>query len=304
VPDGTYTIMQPQNVTGETGSGYWSNLTYDHTQELTGATDGALMVLNAGGNTDLFYRRDFNVQPGYSYRISVWRYTVNNNLGNGDPIAWSLRVQEVNSGTPIVDSGPIQNTARYTWEESVFEFSVPASCTPPAGGLQAQMSLRNESPVTGGNDIYIDDISVTQLPFDGTLPTACPTERSDVVATDDGASTPPDTPVTLNVTSNDTTASGNLGQPRIVTPPADGSVTVNPDGTVTYTPPAGFTGQTTFEYEVCNDATPQACDTAQVTIRVAAATPTAVPTLGVGAMALLGSLLAGLGFMRRRRPGH
>jgi hypothetical protein len=29
-----------------------------------------------------------------------------------------------------------------------------------------------------------------------------------------------------------------------------------------------------------------------------------VPTLGVGAMALLGSLLAGLGFMRRRRPGH
>ncbi|MEJ5128227.1 Ig-like domain-containing protein [Comamonas sp. MYb21] len=265
--------MRPQNVNSSTASSYWRDLAQDHTYELTGATDGALMVLNAGSGLDSFYERNFDVQPGGSYRISVWRYTVNNNLGNGQPIAWSLRLQEVNSGTDIINSGNINSQARFVWEESVYEFSIPPTCTPPAGGIQTKLSLRNESPVTNGNDIYIDDISVTQIAYDPALPSACPQERSAVVADADSASTPFNTPVTLSVKGNDSTSAGVLSNPAITTPPTQGEALVNPDGTITYTPPAGFSGEVTFEYEICNGETPQACDKAVVTVTVEAQLP-------------------------------
>uniref|UniRef100_UPI002492B708 gliding motility-associated C-terminal domain-containing protein n=1 Tax=Winogradskyella flava TaxID=1884876 RepID=UPI002492B708 len=48
-------------------------------------------------------------------------------------------------------------------------------------------------------------------------------------------------------------------------------VTVNIDpntGVFTYTPNAGFTGQDSFMYTICDDGTPQACDTATVYITV------------------------------------
>lgn len=273
IPDGTYSIMRPQNVNSSTASSYWRDLAQDHTYELTGATDGALMVLNAGDGLDAFYSRGFDVQPGGSYRISVWRYTVNNNLGIDGPIAWSLRVQEVNSGTDLINSGPINSQARFVWEESVYDFSIPPTCTPPVGGIQAKMTLRNESPVTGGNDIYIDDISVTQIAYDPALPSACPVERSAVIADNDSTTTPFNTPVTVTVKGNDSTSVGVLGNPAITTPPTQGEALVNPDGTVTYTPPTGFTGEVTFEYEICNGETPQACDKAVVTVTVEAQLP-------------------------------
>ncbi|MCW5521234.1 tandem-95 repeat protein, partial [Aureitalea sp. L0-47] len=42
----------------------------------------------------------------------------------------------------------------------------------------------------------------------------------------------------------------------------------NPDGSYTYTPDPGFTGEDTFEYQVCDGGNPQACDTATVYIEV------------------------------------
>ncbi|WP_313331434.1 Ig-like domain-containing protein [Comamonas sp.] len=273
VPDGTYTIMRPQSVRSSTASSYWRDLAQDHTFELTGETGGALMVLNAGSGLDSFYQRNFDVQPGGSYRISVWRYTVNNNLGNGQPVSWSLRLQEVNSGTDIINSGAINSQARYVWEESVYEFSVPPTCVPPVGGIQTKLSLRNESPVTNGNDIYIDDISVTQISYDPTLPSACPVERSAVIAGDDATTTPLNTSVNVSVKGNDSTSAGVLGNPVITTPPVQGTALVNPDGTIAYTPPTGFTGEVTFEYEICNGETQKACDKAIVTITVEAPLP-------------------------------
>ncbi|MEP3308339.1 MAG: Ig-like domain-containing protein, partial [Gilvibacter sp.] len=61
------------------------------------------------------------------------------------------------------------------------------------------------------------------------------------------------------------------GDPIVVTgntAPSNGSVTVNPDGTYTYTPNPGFEGVDTFEYTICDNGTPPLCDTAVVTITV------------------------------------
>jgi hypothetical protein len=54
-----------------------------------------------------------------------------------------------------------------------------------------------------------------------------------------------DAPIVIDVTNNDT---GNL-TPIAVTNPANGTATINPDGTITYTPDAGFTGTDVFVYQ-------------------------------------------------------
>ena len=299
IQDGTYAIMRPQAVQ-PSGGNWWVNLPTDHSGDPT----GALMVLNAGSTLSDFYRRNFDVKAGASYEISVWRYVVNADLTANPPkpVAWSLQVKQVNSGTVLVNSGPISNTTTLAWEQSTFSFTIPASCAAAATGSQATMALTNRSPITSGNDIYIDDIKVTELPLDPSLPSACPSEHSAVDAVDNAATTPPDTAVTINVLGNDTTSAGTLGAPVIDTPPAAsmGTAVVNPDGTITFTPAAGFRGLATFTYRVCNGATPTpACDTAKVDVHVTDIS--AVPTLDVWALLGLGSLLGWLGMRRSRR---
>ncbi|WP_235942560.1 Ig-like domain-containing protein [Salinimicrobium oceani] len=55
-----------------------------------------------------------------------------------------------------------------------------------------------------------------------------------------------------------------------------GSIVDNRDGTYTYTPPADFIGDDTFEYTMCDNKTPRNCSTATVTVSVTAASPEAV----------------------------
>ena len=52
----------------------------------------------------------------------------------------------------------------------------------------------------------------------------------------------------------------------IATPPAHGTATVNPDGTVTYTPGDNFSGTDRYVYQVCERANPGNCATATVTV--------------------------------------
>ena len=77
-----------------------------------------------------------------------------------------------------------------------------------------------------------------------------------LTANPDSATTLAATAVNVPVLANDTldgspVALGDLtGPPTIVTQPAQGTAVVQPDGTITYTPPAGFCGQVTFEYQI------------------------------------------------------
>ncbi|GAA5108483.1 hypothetical protein GCM10023339_07560 [Alloalcanivorax gelatiniphagus] len=92
-----------------------------------------------------------------------------------------------------------------------------------------------------------------------------------VTAVDDKDATTAGTPVSTNVRSNDTSASGqDLAAPTIGTQPDNGSVTVGTGGVFSYTPDAGFSGTDSYGYEVCDTSTPTpVCDTATVTVLVA-----------------------------------
>ncbi|SFO78012.1 VCBS repeat-containing protein, partial [Chitinophaga sp. YR627] len=70
------------------------------------------------------------------------------------------------------------------------------------------------------------------------------------------------------VLSNDTDVDGDPLTVSLVTTPASGTVTLNPNGRLIYTPAQDFNGVVSFIYRACDNGTPQLCDTALVTITV------------------------------------
>jgi uncharacterized repeat protein (TIGR01451 family) len=103
-------------------------------------------------------------------------------------------------------------------------------------------------------------------------------------ADSDSASTPFNTPVTLNPLTNDTASSGAAFDPATLdldpaTPgiqdrravPGRGIFSRNPDGSVTFTPEPGFTGSTTIPYTV-RDSAGGTTNTAEIVVTVLAPT--------------------------------
>ncbi|MCP4304893.1 MAG: DUF11 domain-containing protein, partial [bacterium] len=95
------------------------------------------------------------------------------------------------------------------------------------------------------------------------------------VAVDDADVTDQDTPVVIAVLDDDSDPDGHDFEITDTTDPANGTVTVNPDGTITYTPNPGFSGTDTFTYTICEvegtvGGIPSTglCDTATVTVTI------------------------------------
>ncbi len=86
------------------------------------------------------------------------------------------------------------------------------------------------------------------------------------------ATTPSGTAVTASVLANDT----RNGQPASTTnvtvsissAPATGTAVVNANGTITYSPPIGFSGPVSLSYTICDVAQPGDCATAALSITV------------------------------------
>ena len=95
------------------------------------------------------------------------------------------------------------------------------------------------------------------------------------VANTDIATLPSGSATTVKVLANDKV--GNLGgvlnpsSVTVATQPANGTVTVNVDGSITYTPTAGFVGIDSVIYNVCDNSTPPICKNAVVYFTVTAA---------------------------------
>ncbi len=91
------------------------------------------------------------------------------------------------------------------------------------------------------------------------------------VATDDDNVTNENTPVNGNLSTNDTPSGDGGNTWSLITPPTNGNVILNPDGTYTYTPNLNFNGADTFTYKVCDINGD--CDTARVIIQITGTTP-------------------------------
>lgn len=92
-----------------------------------------------------------------------------------------------------------------------------------------------------------------------------PTGNNPPFAVDDAVTTMTDAPVVVSALQNDSDADGDTLSIQMVADPANGSVVINGDGTLTYTPDAGFSGIDSFDYTV-SDGTDT--DAATVTVTV------------------------------------
>ena len=93
------------------------------------------------------------------------------------------------------------------------------------------------------------------------------------VANNDAATILAGTPKIINVLSNDTDANGDPLRVQSVTQPAHGTVTINPDGTVTYVPVAGYSGPDSFTYTITDGHGGTSTATVNCTVNPAANTP-------------------------------
>jgi len=177
----------------------------------------------------------------------------------GDPTASVISASQggnpITFGTPFVTA----NGGRLTLNANgSYSYVPPASGNVPAGGL---VEVFNYTIADADSDESSSTLTITvndvPIPPENLLP----------LAVDDSGTTDENTPITLNLLSNDT-----AGEPATtivnLTAPSNGTVLQNTDGTVTYTPNAGFTGVDTFQY-VIRDGNGDA-STATVTITVVA----------------------------------
>lgn len=94
----------------------------------------------------------------------------------------------------------------------------------------------------------------------GERPSEVPTEAlNDIVSTNEVE------PLTIRVLDNDTSADGALSLIS-VTQGSNGSVTLNDDNTLSYTPGQGFIGDDSFEYTIQDQAGTQSTGTVSVTV--------------------------------------
>lgn len=95
-------------------------------------------------------------------------------------------------------------------------------------------------------------------------PNPTPTANDDVIAIRSNES------ITVSVLGNDVSPESplNTGSVEIITPPTNGTATVNPDGTIDYTPNTDYVGPDSYVYEVSNSLPNPQTDAATVSITV------------------------------------
>ena len=129
-------------------------------------------------------------------------------------------------------------------------------------------------PMAGWEPVYIERDGYISIGYEAAQGGECPVVESfqflievwaegELVANDDEATTSADTPVTVDVLANDTfndepvTLDQLEGPPTIDQQPANGTVSVAPDGKITYTPNPGFAGTDEFVYRIATPEPPE-----------------------------------------------
>ncbi len=129
--------------------------------------------------------------------------------------------------------------------------------------------------------MYVICDSTQPIPLCDTATVVITVTADPPVAVDDVTTTPSNTPVTTDPSDNDNPGTNPLDPSSVDTIPGEGptngTVDVNPDGTIDYTPDPNFSGVDSFMYVICDSTQPVAlCDTATVVITVTADPPVAV----------------------------
>ncbi|MBU2982517.1 tandem-95 repeat protein [Lentibacter algarum] len=137
-------------------------------------------------------------------------------------------------------------------------------------GPVSYIEIEYDNAGTGEQAVMVSDVHFSTMDAD---PNTAPDARDDTDETSE------DTAVVVDVLDNDSDPDGDDLTVTGTTEPANGTAVENGDGTVTYTPNAGFVGTDTFDYTVTDPSGNES--TATVTVNVTEASdPNTFPVAG------------------------
>lgn len=205
------------------------------------------------GFTSVSYTRCVKVPPDIN--ATFVNTTVTGNVGTNDikPTGTTYGTATAKPGNPGAAVPTINPDGTYSFTSAVagvFKFTVPM-CP---------------------GSVVVPDCALVDLTITVSEPTAA---TNNPFANTDMATTPINTPVTLNTLANDKPGNNipvalNPASVTVTVPPLHGTTSVDPGtGNITFTPFAGYTGYDTLTYQVCDFATPTPkCATAQQIITI------------------------------------
>lgn len=154
VEDGQYSIYYTS--TGlNTG---WHVGMEDHTE---GDTNGRMLFVNAAFDPGEFYRRTIVLSENNDFAFNAWITTVydtDTNIcgGNSIPANVIFRIEDINGGLIAeTNTGDIPNGPEPNWQQFTIAFNTGAN-------TEVQLVLINNSIGGCGNDLAIDDITLTK----------------------------------------------------------------------------------------------------------------------------------------------
>ncbi len=178
----------------------------------------------------------------------------------------------VTAAAPVANAGPDQGPLNAT------TVTLAANASGTGTGSWAQVSGPNAanivSPGQPNTDVgnlvpgtYVFRWSISNPPCATTTDNVTIIINAPPVAGNDAAATTEDVPVTVTVLANDTDADGTIASGELVAAPANGTLVLNANNTVTYTPRPNFFGTDAFTY-IIRDNLGTVSNTATVTITV------------------------------------
>jgi len=264
------------------------NLTYSL---VSGPSHGTL-TFNADGTYVYKPAADYNGNDSFTFRASDGSLSSNNGAIN-------ITVTPVNDAPVVLPSTvttledvPYNGQVVWTDPDST-NFTVTVVDQPQHGSL----TMNNDGTYTyTPNHLYNGPDSFTVIVNDGQVDSA----PQSIAITVGPVDNPPEVSSPSLITLEDSpinilpaTLGTDVDSPsftvNIVTPPAHGSLSVNPDGSVTYTPETNYNGTDSFRYTL-NDGTSDSAAVGTVTLNVTPVNDAPVPSSPTLAVAEDGSL--------------
>jgi hypothetical protein len=195
--------------------------------------------------------------------------------------------QWVEAGTPVIYTTTLTNQDNASCAAATFELSAsfPAAWTanfaepsltlnPGASGTTTVTITSSTAAVDGFYDVTVSAEKASDPTYAAaatvTYVVSNPVANQVPVAVEDSATTAQDTEVHIEVLVNDSDPDGDTLMLANVTQGANGTVTINVDGTLTHRPNTGFAGTSSFTYTISDGNGGE--DTAAVFVMVVADT--------------------------------